>query len=159
MLAAAGGLAFPGGDAAAQGFGGYTYTQRVCQEYGQQPRYFNVRDGQAAYNGGNSDSGWLLVLERGSRVFDRWVSGWTRDPSPEGYRIHPRNVLLPAGDYAPFIIDRNFDGSITPGNLPSGDYGVDTDNNGISDAYRTFTPSWRGGGGSYVRWANMAWCR
>ena len=65
-LAVAAGLAFPGGDAAAQGYGGYTYTARVCQEYGQQPRYFNVRDGQAAYNGGNSDSGWLIVLERGA---------------------------------------------------------------------------------------------
>ena len=68
-LAVAAGLAFPGGDAQAQGYGGYTYTARVCQEYGQQPRWYNVRDGQAAYNGGNSDSGWLLVLERGANVF------------------------------------------------------------------------------------------
>ena len=27
-----------------------------------------MRDGQAAYNGGNSDSGWLIVLERGANV-------------------------------------------------------------------------------------------
>ena len=52
--------------AKATSLGGYTYTQRVCQEYGKQPRWYNVRDGQAAYNGGNSDSGWLIVLERGS---------------------------------------------------------------------------------------------
>ena len=63
------GLAFPAADASAQGAqGGYTYTARVCQEYGQQPRWYNVRDGQAAYNGGNSDSGWLIVLERGANV-------------------------------------------------------------------------------------------
>ena len=69
-LAVAGGLVFPGGEAEAQGArGGYTYTSRVCQEYGQQPRWYNVRDGQAAYNGGNSDSGWLIVLEGGSNVF------------------------------------------------------------------------------------------
>ncbi len=67
-LAIAGGMIFPGADAEAQAFGGYTYTQRVCQEYGQQPRHYGVRDGQAAYNGGNSDRGWLLVLERGSNV-------------------------------------------------------------------------------------------
>ena len=67
-LAVAAGLAFPGGEAEAQAHGGYTYSQRVCQEYGQQPRYYNVRDGQAAYNGGNSDSGWLLVLVRTANV-------------------------------------------------------------------------------------------
>ncbi len=68
-LAVAAGLAFSGADAAAQGAqGGYTYTARVCQEYGQQPRWYNVRDGQAAYNGGNSDSGWLIVLERGANI-------------------------------------------------------------------------------------------
>ena len=67
-LAVAVGAAFPGGDAEAQAYGGYTYSQRVCQEYGQQPRWYNVRDGQAAYNGGNSDSGWLIVLQRGGNV-------------------------------------------------------------------------------------------
>ena len=68
-LAVTGGLVFPGGDAAAQGAqGGYTYTSRVCQEYGQQPRWYNVRDGQAAYNGGNSDSGWLIVLVRTANI-------------------------------------------------------------------------------------------
>ncbi len=68
-LAVAGGLVFPAADAEAQGAqGGYTYTARVCQEYGQQPRHYYVRDGQAAYNGGNSDSGWLIVLERGANI-------------------------------------------------------------------------------------------
>ena len=157
-IAIAAGLAFPGSDAEAQGFGGYTYSQRVCQEYGQQPRWYNVRDGQAAYNGGNSDSGWLIVLERGSPNFAGWRPGWTRDSSPAGYRIQRRNVPIPADDYRPYIVDWNQDGSISPGNQPVGDYGVDTDNNGVSDAYRTFTPIWSGGG-SYVRWAHIAWCR
>ena len=67
-LAVAGGMIFPVAEAEAQAYGGYTYTQRVCQEYGQQPRYYNVRDGQAAYNGGNSDSGWLIVLQRGGGI-------------------------------------------------------------------------------------------
>ena len=102
-LAVAGGLVFPGGEAEAQGArGGYTYTSRVCQEYGQQPRWYNVRDGQAAYNGGNSDSGWLIVLEGGSNVFPAQYEfsnvrgygtfpnaqlGYTRSLNQPGHRI------------------------------------------------------------------------
>ena len=38
-------MALPPHNAAAQGVhSGYTYTQRVCQEYGQQPRWYQVRD-------------------------------------------------------------------------------------------------------------------
>ena len=46
-LSIAGGMtmAFASNKAEAQGSqGGYTYTQRVCQEYGQQPRHYQVRD-------------------------------------------------------------------------------------------------------------------
>ncbi len=67
-LVVAGGMIFPVADAEAQAYGGYTYTARVCQEYGQQPRWYDVRDGQAAYNGGNSDSGWLIVLVRTANI-------------------------------------------------------------------------------------------
>ncbi len=154
-------MIFPGADAEAQAYGGYTYTSRVCQEYGQQPRWYNVRDGQAAYNGGNSDSGWLIVLERGAGTIT--------------YRSDP------AGDYAGrdgrfALISDNlhyFSGGVfTPVSGPpnsanrfvrigeSGDY---------SDFANFVSPSSTidqnrfskvsSGGGIYVRWAHMAWCR
>ena len=40
---------------------GYTYTQRVCQEYGQQPRRYNVRD-EIAGSDWRSHGGWAIVL-------------------------------------------------------------------------------------------------
>ena len=156
--------------AKATSLGGYTYTQRVCQEYGQQPRYYNVRDGQAAYNGGNSDSGWLIVLEHSSHVAavagtpDRYVrndaSGdyilyqsryiqltgnrWTRH-GPGDYRLNPagNRVRVATTPWRP--------GDPTP----NADF--------VAFLYRydriPGTPDIPARGGQYVRWANMAWCR
>ena len=65
-LAAAGGLAFPGAkDAAA--YDGYTYTERLCQEYGQQPKRYQVRDPIPGSDWRN-DGGWAIILVRSANV-------------------------------------------------------------------------------------------
>ena len=47
----------------AQGnLGGYTYTQRVCQEYGKPPRWYQVRD-EMASSDWRTDGGWAIILE------------------------------------------------------------------------------------------------
>ena len=181
-LAVAGGLAFPGGDAAAQGAqGGYTYTERVCQEYGQQPRWYNVRDGQAAYNGGNSDSGWLIVLisSANSRTIHHFAFyGWFNAHGAQYHADDPADGVAPrrytniytgvsafqrfnrdtnqwvtSGNN--FVLDANNDGvlSLADGLSPGGGYG--------NHYYRVGThwTSQEHYGGSYVRWAHMAWCR
>ncbi len=181
-LAAAGGLAFPAADAAAQGAqGGYTYTSRVCQEYGQQPRWYNVRDGQAAYNGGNSDSGWLLVLISSANTrtihhfaFYGWFnavgSQWFVDDPADG--VAPRrytNIHTGQSAFQRYNPTSNF--FYTTGNYMVLDY----NNDGVfsfadahahpsipgSQYYRTGVhwTSQEHYGGSYVRWAHMAWCR
>ena len=181
-LAAAGGLAFPAADVAAQGAqGGYTYTQRVCQEYGQQPRFYNVRDGQAAYNGGNSDSGWLLVLISGANTRTIHHFAWYGWQNAVGAFFHvddpaigvaPRyytNVHTGVSGFQRFLRGANrFE---TSGN----NFVLDYNNDGVfnfADAHDHPAPGiqqyYRIGvhwtsqehyGGSYVRWAHMAWCR
>ena len=181
-LAAAGGLAFPAADAAAQGAqGGYTYTARVCQEYGQQPRWYNVRDGQAAYNGGNSDSGWLLVLisSANTRTIHHFAwYGWQNavgaffhvdDPSIGVAPRYYTNVHTGVSGFQRYLRGANrFDTS-------SNNFVLDYNNDGVfnfADAHDHPAPGiqqyYRIGvhwtsqehyGGSYVRWAHMAWCR
>ena len=56
-------MALPNAPAAA--YDGYTYTERICQEYGQQPRRYQVRDPIPGSDWRN-DGGWAIVLERGS---------------------------------------------------------------------------------------------
>ena len=168
-LAVAGGVLFSGGEAAAQGYGGYTYTSRVCQEYGQQPRYYNVRDGQAAYNGGNSDSGWLLVLERGAgtlTVFSQrtFIGGAAplievATPRREKIRLTDSSGLTGFAIYIAdgsrpgnLVIDQNNDGEITvAGDRTAGPTGD------AFEYYQRYTS--QAYGGSYVRWAHIAWCR
>ena len=166
-------MVFSGANAEAQaGHNGYTYSQRVCQEYGQQPRWYNVRDGQAAYNGGNSDSGWLIVLARGSataytfgdaiffaeltipfhielaapvRREERQVTDSNKGLT--GFVTYQSDGAIQAW----VIVDRNNDGDITP----EGDRtGGSSNNEWEIRGYTTKTY-----GGSYIRWANMAWCR
>ena len=64
-LSIAGGMALP--HAPATAYDGYTYTERICQEYGQQPRYYQVRDPIPGSDWRN-DGGWAIILERGSNV-------------------------------------------------------------------------------------------
>ena len=178
-MAVAAGLAFPAADAEAQGAqGGYIYTSRVCQEYGQQPRWYNVRDGQAAYNGGNSDSGWLIVLEHGSHISYTITLGTytfnapTVDDPANG--VAPRRVtdistgvsvfvrydrgaqrfLPPGGGDQNAVLDGNDDGVFNSADLVPNPY------NPSVYLYRTgWYESPQGYGTSYVRWAHMAWCR
>ncbi len=186
MLAVAAGLAFPNNppNAAAQGAqGGYTYTSRICQEYGQQPRWYNVRDGQAAYNGGNSDSGWLIVLISGANTrtihhfnFRGWFNSsgaqWHVDDPADG--VAPRyytNVHTGVSGFQRFNRDTNQFYTPAFGN----NFVLDYNNDGVfslADAHDHPAPGiqryYRVGvhwtsqeqyGGSYVRWAHMAWCR
>ena len=166
-------MVFSGANAEAQaGHNGYTYSQRVCQEYGQQPRWYNVRDGQAAYNGGNSDSGWLIVLARGSGTTYTFGAPifFTQLTIPfpielaAPLRRAKRQVTDSSSGITGFvtyqsdgaiallvIVDRNNDGDITRG----GDRTAGLNSNEWEvRAYTTETY-----GGSYIRWANMAWCR
>ncbi len=142
--------------AKAYGIGGYTYTQRVCQEYGQQPRWYNVRDGQAAYNGGNSDSGWLIVLEHGGHE----PAGWVMDQTAGTHMLY-------AGQYVRVSLDvlffrdslANYHAVTSRAaanriNIPG--VGYIYYNEQYITHYR-YNPG--RGGGRYVRWANMAWCR
>ena len=178
-LAVAGGLVFSGGEAEAQGAqGGYIYTSRVCQEYGQQPRWYNVRDGQAAYNGGNSDSGWLIVLEHGSHISYTITLGTYTSSAPTvddpANGVAPRRVtdistgvsafirydrgaqrfLPPTGGSQNAVLDGNDDGVFNSADLVPNQY------NPAYYHYRTaFYESPQGYGTSYVRWAHMAWCR
>ena len=166
-LAAVVGMVFPGGDAAAQGFGGYTYTARICQEYGQQPRWYNVRDGQAAYNGGNSDSGWLLVLERGGGTPARYV-GVSPDLAPAGTAPQLGTHF---GDGVDFIPQYGASFYLSgPWRVDqTGNYAKIRNNGDDSDYVRVISSSSTAinrynkisavAGGQFVRWANMAWCR
>ena len=171
-LSIAGGMAFPAADAAAQGaHGGYTYSQRVCQEYGQQPRWYNVRDGQAAYNGGNTDSGWLIVMERGA---SRVVS---YPESADGAYVKKLNS--DPAEYIRFIPDAQGDPQRVEWNTGSpgyysqapldGEYvriGTGWDHAAFVRALPSpWDPLLRYArtetilGGSYIRWAHMMWCR
>ena len=175
-LAVAGGMIFPVAEAEAQAYGGYTYTQRVCQEYGQQPRYYNVRDGQAAYNGGNSDSGWLIVLQRGGGIPARYVAV-SEDIALSGTTLGSGTHI---GDGTNFILVEDAQYyrptpyyPLNPWTLNSiigrfvkvANNGDDSDYvRGLSDDtpprprnrynYIPGVP-----GGQYIRWAHMAWCR
>ena len=169
MLAVAAGLAFPDAqDAAAQGaFGGYTYTQRVCQEYGQQPRYYGVRDGQAAYNGGNSDSGWLIVLQRGGGTPERWV-GVSADLVPAGTTPQFGNYYGDGTDFIsqygatlyfrdPWRVDGNGNYAKIRNNGDDSDYVLIVTSS--AQARNRYNRIPAVAGGQFVRWAHMAWCR
>ena len=185
-LIAAGGLVFPAADAEAQGaLGGYTYTQRVCQEYGQQPRYYGVRDGQAAYNGGNSDRGWLIVLVRGA-TFVPGEYTFSNSTDAGGISTIAGTLALAQAAVTPphqSLTDPNapVGSRITASDGTSGfvtNFGrnaiIDRDNSGELDAgdiypnsgvydYErvryTETRAPVNYGTRYVRWAHIAWCR
>ena len=161
-LAVAVGAAFPGGDAEAQAYGGYTYTARVCQEYGQQPRWYNVRDGQAAYNGGNSDSGWLIVLERGVST----TYSYELAPTDGGYFLWQGNYIQISGNRWRLNAGNSFSLDTTGiyvrlygrAGWNAGDPTPNSDF-GLLSARTRYNRTTVVSGGSYIRWANMAWCR
>ena len=145
--------------------GGYTYTQRFCQEYGQQPRWYNVRDGQAAYNGGNSDSGWLIVLEHGSHVAATAGRYVRNDATGDYVRYAGRYVQITGNRFRRvsgnnYVLDPSGN-QIRLHNSPysPGDATPDTHFSSLGTPYYEYVPGNPARGGRYVRWAHMAWCR
>ena len=172
--------------APATAYDGYIYTERICQEYGQQPRRYQVRDPIPGSDWRN-DGGWAIILERGSNV------------SPPVFSF---GAAQPQGSFSQqssaFTAARNAVGSWTRGYITNGilyvaggtyitdqngisgwaeNYGTDVviDRNGdgvltIDDAYSSGGWYWErrsysmvslgsNYGTQYIRWANLAWCR
>ena len=171
VIIALGILPHPADLALAQG--GYTYTQRYCAELGRQPRYYNVRDGQAAYNGGNSDSGWLIVQERGGhRVIDISYSvnpsgAWVKDKHTGAYgkfvpdangnpQLIQRTSFLNVITYAPSVNGLHV--KVEPG-TPGAAEGMYMWVRSALVAYPRYDRNVTVAGGLYIRWAHMDWCR
>ena len=195
ITAVAVGMAFPGAPAAeAQSSqGGYTYTQRVCQEWGQHPRHYLVRDPIPGSDWRN-DGGWAIILDRGSSLsrttttfipgntpgqslsdFNNfYTTGTALEDNSRGTRSK-QNVAPPnwvqLANYEQGTWD-GYQGLVLIGT--SLDLvAIDVDRDGNIDAQdAVFGPSnnqvwrlWYGtteeivGGSTYVRWADLAWCR
>ena len=187
-LAGAGGMRFPEvKEAAAQGVvSGYSYTQRVCQEYGQQPRHYQVRD-PIPGSDWRSDGGWAIVLIRGATVRPaQYVFG---APSKEGgastriaalgtansfmtgtalraYGLRTKDYIIATNGLRGFVlnfgrdvvVDRNGDRQITTADMITG---VQHPWNlwGFERRQYTRTVVAANYGTQYIRWANMMWCR
>ena len=189
MLAVAGGLAFPSAqNTAAQAqtsHAGYTYTQMVCQELGQQPRQYGVRDPRPGSDWRN-DGGWAIVLIRS--VF--FYAGWE---FYDATRVGGTNSR--AGAVTQMNADHDearTGGDLTTGQVLVDRYGaagwvsefgnkvtIDRNNDGVRDGRDTFQGGGPLGGSpvlwyferrnfravtvnygaQYIRWANMLWCR
>ena len=203
MLAVAVGMAFPGSpNAEAQGNrSGYTYTRLICQEHGQHPRWYYVRDPMPGSDWRN-DGGWAIIQERGSSS-TRAIHTFIRGSAPvrsvtqwnnANYRAGARFVDNSAGTQSKEKIaseplpplfaqtDLNnyeqgeYDGyngvTVSGSSLrlvaldANGDGAIDPANDAVygpgNDSYYLlfhFTMEILQYGGSYIRWANLAWCR
>ena len=187
-LSIAGGTLFPQAQtAAAQGVhSGYTYTQRVCQELGQQPRHYQVRD-EMAGSDWRSDGGWAIVLIRGA-VFrpahytfgaaqgqggaaSRQIALNTANTFLTGnairaYGLRTRDVITDNYGNRGFVmnfgrdvmIDRNRDGQITTADMAIGLPNHPYNLWGFERRQYTLIPA-VSYGTQYIRWANMLWCR
>ena len=174
-------MALPNPPAAA--YDGYTYTERICQEYGQQPRWYRVRDPIPGSDWRN-DGGWAIVLERGSNVtppvyavgnaqnqvgypsraaaFTAASGQFTSNNGIGG--LAPRTYITAqngvkgwvAGFAGDLVVDRNQDGELTD---------ADMGNAGGANPWfwerRTYSVVNPGAnyGTQYIRWAYLAWCR
>ena len=176
-LSIAGGTAFSGAPAEAQGsHGGYTYTQRVCQEYGQQPRRYYVRD-EMAGSDWRSDGGWAIVLERGITTTVTITFGaptFTGGAVPTIELATPRRVQetitdnsggaydgvtafqtwFSNGAQGALVVDQNNDGQLTI----SDDRTAGPSSNQWQ-THNSYSRAARTTGGSYIRWADMRYCR
>ena len=198
MLAVAVGMAFPGApDVGAQSSqGGYTYTQRICQEWGQHPRPYYVRDPIPGSDWRN-DGGWAIILDRGAGL-TRTVTTFIQGGNP-GQSLSNFNLLYSTGKT---FVDNSagtrskqaivLPTGLSQANLDNYEQGawdgyqglevvgtnydlvvIDADRDGNIDAQdAVFGPSndrvWRLfytiteeiiGGSTFVRWADLAWCR
>ena len=183
-LASVGGMLFPDvKDAAAQrAQNGYTYTQRVCQEIGQQPRHYQVRDPIPGSDWRN-DGGWAIVLETSGHfqetqyeIFNVRAAGGSGfknqalgsangefSQTRTNFTFPRRHVIkgtnrwgLVTGWGVDVVVDINRDGRIGLEDI-FWDTGI--------NQHRYYLGSWRVAqeaynyGTSYIRWANMLWCR
>ena len=151
---------------------GYAYTPRICQEYGQQPRRYNVRD-PIPGSDWRSNGGWAIILV-GSTATGTFfgppqlIFGSTPNiESTATVLLSPRRIVSvtglsgfvtvnaansPTAAYSNLlVIDRNNDGQIDI----AGDRTAGPSNDRFD--YRTFGPGVYGA--TYIRWANMQWCR
>ena len=165
-------MAFPGDKAAAQGsHGGYTYTERVCQEYGQQPRWYQVRD-EMAGSDWRSDGGWAIVLERGWGRPAKYV-GVSEDIAAPGVTLSFGTHI---GDGQRFIRRNTWETWYVPNPWRADNINgrfVKVANNGDDSDYvrglsDDASPRARNRynlvhtavhTGPYIRWADLAWCR
>ena len=213
-LVIAGGVLFPEVKAAAaQGsHSGYTYTERICQEYGQQPRRYQVRDPIIGSDWRN-DGGWAIVLESGahfreaeyrfpavgehsdseyigghataSAMYNDLWTGWLNNQQVVGaddngvwenlnaFGIRSGTLLTAPDGTQGFvttqyygqtmIVDQNGNGELDAGDARTGTAlgRVGTGNNLYYAEKRRIVRVVEplNYGGSYIRWANMAWCR
>ena len=206
----AGGLALPtAGEQDAEAYSnraGYSYTQRVCQEWGRPPRQYWVRD-EVEGSDWSSSGGWAIIIEGSGRAqsVGEWVQDndivspairdgnsvqlylgtnalwpdyryitianpanlpdWTSAtlPQPKLVRdnsrgpFHGRQGLIQTGgggtNYSNIAwIDQNGDGMVDAADATAG-----PGNNQYERLlYRARTVVY---GGTYIRWADMAWCR
>ena len=173
-------MLFPQAPAAeAQGIhGGYAYTERICQEYGQQPRHYQVRD-EMAGSDWRSGGGWAIVLEGSARVVDTRIFTFNAGFAQPSWRytnsaggLVTGRVLTDNSESA-FVgwsglvqmnvngsetdivwIDHDGDGAITDADKVRG-----PSNNQYEILLFTEVGSTAVVGGRYIRWANMQWCR
>ena len=182
-LSIVGGMLFPQARVAeAQGIhSGYTYTQRTCQELGQQPRQYQVRD-EIDGSDWRSDGGWAIVLIRGVNtaptlytIYGVNLAGGGANPTIALRQLNDRfgtinnNHGLPQRHYIAgingvsgwvtgwsnfVVIDRDKDRQRTT---------ADTFYNGAT--YEYYEGRFRleraayDYSTAYIRWANMLWCR
>ena len=117
-------MAFPGAkDAAA--IGGYTYTELICQEYGQQPKRYQVRDPIEGSDWRN-DGGWAIVLIRSSNVRR---AEYTFSPNTAAERAASRTEALAPGSSAAQTLGYVRTGGW--GNSPGNQQIVGADDNGV----------------------------
>ena len=157
---------FPDGKAAAQGsFGGYNYTERICQEYGQHPRRYWVRDPIAGSDWRN-DGGWAIVQEHGPYILIGWSvnanGAWVRDHYTG---VYGRSLVADANG-APQLYIRNVGGWYAPDDAwglyaktgpGPGDGNYLRVRVSFNDPYNRYHR--HVSGGAYIRWVYMAWCR
>ena len=173
-------MLFPQAQAAeAQGIhSGYAYTERVCQEYGQQPRHYQVRD-EMDGSDWRSNGGWAIVLEGSARVVDTRIVTFSDVFTIPSWRYGNNLWGLTLGRVITDNSGSAFDGIIAlvqlntngsesdvvwidenrDGRISSADKVRGPQNNQYEKLLFTEVGSTAVVGGRYIRWANMLWCR
>ena len=165
---------------------GYTYTQRVCQEIGQQPRHYQVRD-PIPGSDWRRDGGWAIVLERGATVRPAQytfgaaskeggastciaalgtANSFLTGNALKAYGLRTRDYITATNGLRGFVmnfgrdvvVDRNGDRQITTADMITG---LQHSWNlwGFEKRQYTRTALAANYGTQYIRWANMLWCR